>query len=261
MREAAGKICPEFGIPPQVCVAQSVLETGWGGANKQSSKGKTFHQFGESTGWNLWGIKGSGDAGSQNWVTKEYKGVKPNGQWITITTAFAKYSSLEAGVRAYCTLLSKDRYKLAKEKFSHDPGRYITYVWASGYATSPNYPDLIMSIMRTISAATGDKDYNVVPDSGLKAVIAKLGTVNFGSARIAIRDAEVKTLFRVPPAPEPKAPPVEEDHTADIESISNRLVADGQGIVVDVDGDGVPDMMMDYLDQLSIADTGTSKIS
>lgn len=195
MREAAGRICPEFGIPPQVCVAQSVLETGWGGAHKPSAKGKTFEQFGASTGWNLWGIKGKGDSGSQNWSTKEYLGVKPNGKWVTIVAAFAKYSSLEAGVRAYCALLSKTRYNRAKEQFSHDPGRYITYVWASGYATSPNYPNIIMSIMRRIAQVTGDASYNVNADPNLQEVLAKMQAVKFGHDRMAVRDQEMTTLF------------------------------------------------------------------
>lgn len=199
MRVAAGHICPTFHIPPQVCVAQSILETGWGGSKK--SAGRTFQQFGEATGWNLWGIKGKGDAGSQNWVTKEYKGVKPTGTWVTITAAFAKYSSLEAGVAAYCTLLSKDRYKLAKEHFSDDPGRYITYVWASGYATAPSYPESIMSLMRTVAAATGDTSYNVVADAGLVTVIKLLGAKAGGKARMAVRDVELLTEFRKNVAP------------------------------------------------------------
>jgi hypothetical protein len=179
---AAAKECPKHGIPPQVCVAQAILESGWGKA---------------AAGFNCFGIKGSGDAGTQVWKTREFLG----GQWITIDDHFAKYSSFEAAVAAYCALLQKGRYKGAIGAFGHDPARFISYVWSSGYATAPNYPSYVCGVMRAAGKLTGDPTYNVTIDAPLEAVIGRMKAVAFGKARMKVRDEEMKTLFRMPSPP------------------------------------------------------------
>lgn len=176
---AAARECPKHGIPPQVCVAQAILESGWG-----KSAG----------GYNCFGIKGAGDAGTQVWKTREFLG----GKWITINDNFAKYSSFDAAVAAYCHLLTKPRYMGAIQHFPRDPARFITYVWASGYATAPDYPAYVCGVMRAAGQLSGDPTYNVTPDHGLNETIAKLRAAAFGSARIKVRDAEMLTRFRSP---------------------------------------------------------------
>lgn len=194
MVDAAGRVCPKFGIPPEVCVGQSALETGWGGS-KKAKTGDTFQKYGTATHWNLWGIKGAGTAGSQVWSTKEYRGKPGEGHWEIIKDTFAAYKNLDDAVEAYCKFLMKDRYAKAREVFAKDPGRFVTYIWASGYATAPDYPNSVMSVMRTLFKNGGGPSYNVTPDDALAKVIVHLQGAAAGSDRMKIRDREMASLF------------------------------------------------------------------
>ena len=64
-----------YGVPASVTIAQAIVESGWG----QSPLATRDH--------NLFGIKGSGPAGSVPQQTQEYD----NGQLVTITKFFRVY--------------------------------------------------------------------------------------------------------------------------------------------------------------------------
>jgi hypothetical protein len=206
-KEAADRICPEYGVSPQVCVSQAVLETGWGWARTRKKRKLTLEEMFKERGYNFFGLKGKGDAGSQYWKTKEHRGAPKDGVVVeVITDRFAKFSSTEAGIRGYCRKLTNKRYKGAAENFSDDPGRYITYVWGKGYATAGAYATKVMGVMRSVSAITGDESYDVRPDKGLQEVIDLFRTVPAGKKRRKILAEEMKTLFRKPPEPEEEEP-------------------------------------------------------
>lgn len=174
----AESICPKYGVPPEVCVAQAILESGWG-----------IH----APGCNYFGIKGKGDDGSTEAKTQE---VGPDNKLKTITDSFARYSSDEAAIKAYCELRNKPLYETACTTFKNDPLRHLAYVWASGYATSRGYVLYLAGVMKTVFKMTGDPKYNVTMDDGLKASIEAMKAVGFGAPRRKVRDLEMKTLFR-----------------------------------------------------------------
>src|SRR6185437_2533420 len=64
-----------YGVPASVTIAQAIEESAWG----QSSLAAQYH--------NLFGVKGSGPAGSVTLPTQEYQ----NGSWVTVDAQFAVY--------------------------------------------------------------------------------------------------------------------------------------------------------------------------
>ena len=72
-RRAAIAAQQRYGVPAAVTIAQAIDESGWG----QSELATADH--------NLFGIKGTGPAGSHMWPTQEYE----NGVWVTRTARSA----------------------------------------------------------------------------------------------------------------------------------------------------------------------------
>lgn len=183
----AERVCPKYGVSPAVCVAQAILESGWGFFRlrrlNKALKNTKQSRLERKRGYNYFGIKGSGDAGVQVWKTKEYRGTKKDGKLVVIKDNFAKYSSRDAGIRAYCKFITKKRYAAAANVFINDPARYIVYIWGKGYATSINYPRKIVDVMNSIAYHSHDKSYQVKIDEKLDIIIKKLQKVPAGRKR------------------------------------------------------------------------------
>jgi flagellum-specific peptidoglycan hydrolase FlgJ len=121
-----------YGVPASVTLAQAALESGWG-----------RYSIG---GYNIFGIKGSGNAGSATVKTREFI----NGRYVTITDKFAKYSNFYDAVMSHGKVYQAN-YKgyqkgLEKYKKNKNPYEFIDTV-AKTYATSPTYAKKIKSIM------------------------------------------------------------------------------------------------------------------
>ena len=130
---AAGKL----GLDPQVLVAQSALETGWGKRVIQSADG--------GSSFNLFGIKASG-----NWQgdsvavgTLEYRdGVAAREQ-----ANFRVYDSIADSFSDYVDLLtSSPRYQRALESVA-DAKQFLVGLQEAGYATDPSYARKILDVM------------------------------------------------------------------------------------------------------------------
>lgn len=119
------------GVPASVTLAQAVLETGWGGSSIGDAK-------------NLFGIKGTGPAGSIKVPTKEFV----NGRMVTVQGSFRKYHSWQESFEDHGKLLQNSRYGYAL-KYKTDPNRYAQEIHKAGYATDPNYSSKLISIMKS----------------------------------------------------------------------------------------------------------------
>jgi len=162
---AAYKVCAEYGVPPQVCVAQAALESGWGIA---------------AGGYNYFGLKGKGTAGSSSWASNEFI----DGQKVLKTSSFAKFLNMEDGIRGYCQAVTGNAwFKPAAQLYPNDPAKFVTWLWGSGYASGPNYSNTLVGVMRTIYRATGDEAYNVHVDAELQKIIKKLQAKKMGRPR------------------------------------------------------------------------------
>lgn len=127
----------ELGLDPQVLVAQSALETGWGKRMIKAVDGKN--------GFNLFGIKaGSGWDGDKATVdTLEFRdGVAAREQ-----ANFRVYDSIANSFSDYVDFLkSNPRYQQALEKVA-DAREFVQGLQDAGYATDPNYAQKIMNII------------------------------------------------------------------------------------------------------------------
>ena len=120
-----------YGIPAAVTIAQAIDESGWG----QSELATQDH--------NLFGIKGSGPAGTDVYSTSEYE----NGQWVTIDAGFRVYHNIAESIADHSELLATGgAYQRAMadrdvpDAFAND----LTGV----YATDPNYGTNLIALMR-----------------------------------------------------------------------------------------------------------------
>lgn len=130
--DTAGKICAEYNLPASVCIAQAILESGWG----RYCIGQ-FNYFGRK--WNGWG----------NYVrqqTTEYE----NGEYVTIYDKFQSYESLEDAIRDWCVLIKEDpKYVDVMAAWEHTWSvEEFVCTLAPIYATDPEYASKIMSTIR-----------------------------------------------------------------------------------------------------------------
>lgn len=129
--DTAGRICAKYNLPASVCIAQAILESGWG----RYCIGQ-FNYFGRK--WNGWG----------NYVrqqTTEYE----NGQYVTIYDKFQSYESLEDAIRDWCVLI-KEEPAYAEALAVWENGWCVEdFVWALApvYATDPDYARKIIATM------------------------------------------------------------------------------------------------------------------
>lgn len=127
--DTAGEVCAEYNLPASVCIAQAIIESGWG----RYCIGQ-YNYFGRK--WNGWG----------NYVrqqTTEYI----NGEYVTIYDKFQSYSSLEEAIADWCVLMRNEPLyaeALAVWEDTWDVEEFVRAM-APVYATDPNYADKIIS--------------------------------------------------------------------------------------------------------------------
>jgi flagellum-specific peptidoglycan hydrolase FlgJ len=121
----------ETGVPASVTVAQAIVETGWGRKTIGSAR-------------NLFGIKGRGPAGSVRAPTGEFI----NGRWITIEANFAAYNSYAESIADHARFFLRNRRYTEALRHTTDPDRFAREIHRAGYATAPNYADVLISLMR-----------------------------------------------------------------------------------------------------------------
>jgi flagellum-specific peptidoglycan hydrolase FlgJ len=117
------------GVPASVTIAQAADESGWGSAAPNN---------------NLFGIKGTGNAGSADLPTQEFE----NGAYISITAQFAAYTSWAASITAHDQLLATAPVYSQAMSDRRDPDQFARDLTGT-YATDPTYgTTLIDNFMR-----------------------------------------------------------------------------------------------------------------
>lgn len=120
-----------YGVPAEVTLAQAALESGWGTS--------------PIAGYNIFGIKGKGPAGSVRVKTREYG---PNG-YYTIYDNFAKYNNFYEAIMEHGRIFHNGYYKKGIKEYAinKDPIRFIDNI-GKIYATSPTYAREIKYIIQ-----------------------------------------------------------------------------------------------------------------
>jgi flagellum-specific peptidoglycan hydrolase FlgJ len=139
------------GILPGTLTAQAIIESSgkynnrWlVGGSKLSRKANNFFGIKCAGGW-------TGDTYNIN--TGEYSS---SGSKYTVNACFRKYNSVEDSIKDYINFLQKNtRYKNAgvfEAKTVYDQARALK---KAGYATAPNYANVISSVYKSISGYLG----------------------------------------------------------------------------------------------------------
>ena len=129
--DTAGKVCAEYNLPASVCIAQAILESGWG----RYCIGQ-FNYFGRK--WNGWG-------NYERRQTTEYD--YDSCHYITIYDKFQSYSSLEEAIRDWCVLITEEpAYSNALAEWQQNWNvEDFVYALAPVYATDPDYAHKIIA--------------------------------------------------------------------------------------------------------------------
>lgn len=133
---AAQRVCPKYGLPYAVVVAQGAVESQWGA-----------YIIGN---YNLFGRKWGGWGNYIEVPTDEcYDGV-----WQTIDAKFQDYGSLDEAIQDWCVLLTQeDVYVNALQGVdTSDPFAVIEAIGPI-YATDPDYSDKVSQTMRACDLA------------------------------------------------------------------------------------------------------------
>lgn len=126
-----------LGIPASVLLAIGASESNWG-----------------ATG-TLFGIKGQGTAGSQNYATWEMV----NGQPVQTRADFAAYNNPDEAFQHFANLVSQGRYAPAFQQLqqSGDWQGFLRGINQAGYATDPQWANKITSLSQTVGDLVGQQ--------------------------------------------------------------------------------------------------------
>jgi flagellum-specific peptidoglycan hydrolase FlgJ len=120
-----------YGVPAAVTIAQAIDESGWG----QSQLAAQDH--------NLFGIKGTGPAGSVPMPTQEYV----NGQPVSTSASFRVYHNAAESIDDHGRLLARSGYYQQAMAERQHPDKFAAAL-TGVYATDPNYGASLISLMR-----------------------------------------------------------------------------------------------------------------
>ncbi|HEC74685.1 MAG TPA: flagellar assembly peptidoglycan hydrolase FlgJ [Methylophaga aminisulfidivorans] len=133
----AQKAAEKLGVSPELLLSQAALETGWG-------KHVISNKAGESS-FNLFNIKANpswnGDFVAKN--SLEYRDGIP----VNETSHFRAYDSYQESFDDYVNFIeTQPRYQKALQ-YTSDPEAFIEQLHKAGYATDPNYANIVKQIM------------------------------------------------------------------------------------------------------------------
>jgi peptidoglycan hydrolase FlgJ len=147
----AKKAAKSLGISPEVLVAQSALETGWGRKILQTSE--------QESSFNLFNIKSHNSWQGES-VNKSSLEVE-DGVGVQRRSNFRVYQDLHESFKDYTDFISNNkRYQQALEQGTN-ADRYIEELQEAGYATDPQYAEKIKTIMNSSnfqSVVAGDNN-------------------------------------------------------------------------------------------------------
>jgi len=135
----AKKAAKALGVSPEVMIAQSALETGWGQ--------KIIQKSDQGSSFNLFNIKSHNDWQGES-VNKSSLEVE-NGVGVQRRSNFRAYKNLQESFKDYTDFISNNkRYEQALQK-GNSSENYIDELQQAGYATDPKYADKIKTIMNS----------------------------------------------------------------------------------------------------------------
>ena len=151
-----------YGVPASVTIAQAIEESAWG----QSSLAARYH--------NLFGIKGTGPAGSVTLPTQEYE----SGSWVTIDAQFAVYRNDAESIAGHAELLATSGYYIRAMADRAHPDAFANDL-TGVYATDPGYGTNLIALMKLYNLY----QYDTAPAAAPAATYSKHATPSLHGQR------------------------------------------------------------------------------
>jgi flagellum-specific peptidoglycan hydrolase FlgJ len=188
-----------------VTIAQAIDESGWG----QSALAIRDH--------NLFGIKGTGPAGTDMLPTQEYQ----NGQYVTVNAPFRVYHNVAQSIADHGHLLATSSSYQHAMADRHLPDAFATDL-TGVYATDPHYGSNLIAIMKLYNL------YRYSAPDAQQTAPAPAAPAPAAPAPAA--------AAQVPAAQVPAAPSGQQGGTAHINGTGSQAGTFGLGGVVDLHG-------------------------
>ena len=128
----------QTGVPASVTLAQAILESGWGDSHMGDA-------------WNFFGIKAQA---GEPFVVQHTREVV-NGKDVFIDAKFRRFASMEDCFCSHGEFL-RDNPRYGPAFKTSNAEAFARAVHAAGYATDPNYGELLVRIMRENNLAQYD---------------------------------------------------------------------------------------------------------
>jgi flagellum-specific peptidoglycan hydrolase FlgJ len=208
----------QYGIPAAVTIAQAIDESGWGQSQLTTQDN------------NLFGIKGTGPAGSVLRPTQEYE----NGQSVTVNAPFRVYANMAQSISDHSLLLATGSVYQQAMADRRSPDAFANDL-TGVYATDPNYGTNLITIMRQYnlyrfdagtstaqgtSGARGAQDGAQPGTAGQNAAIPGAVDVNAAALGMAAQPAAGRNVTghgASAPGRTPSGPPAEDAPGPDAE--------------------------------------------
>jgi flagellum-specific peptidoglycan hydrolase FlgJ len=145
-----------YGVPAAVTIAQAIEESNWG----QSQLASQDH--------NLFGMKGTGPAGSVTLPTQEFQ----DGQWVSTNAAFRVYHNVAESIADHGRLLANSGYYQQAMAVRGAPNAFADAL-TGVYATDPGYGSKLISLMRQYNLYRYDA---AAPTAGATGTPARTAT-------------------------------------------------------------------------------------
>ncbi|NTU28834.1 glycoside hydrolase family 73 protein [Brevibacillus sp. HB1.1] len=132
-------------VPASLTIAQAILESNWGKSGLTQKAN------------NLFGIKGTGTAGHVTMPTKEFLA----GKWIMIESNFRAYNSWAESIADHSRLIlngTRDKPNRYHGVLGADYKSACYAIWKGGYATDPDYPGKLVSLIEKYELHEYDVD-------------------------------------------------------------------------------------------------------
>lgn len=179
----AQRLQQETGIPASITLGQIILESS--GKNAGGLSGLAYYAK------NLFGVKGSGNAGSHLVPTTEYVNGKP----VVVQAAFRKYNTFYDSMLDHARVLSLPRYQthLSGAKTVND---YAHGIKAGGYATDPQYAQKLLKIIGNYNLNQYDGgNMKYTPVSGSSGGTSNKGTTTTTTPTTDNKQGMVESIF------------------------------------------------------------------
>lgn len=180
------------GVDPRIIIAQAAVESNYG----QSAPGQ-----------NYFGIKAPSGSG-QNLMTNEFIG----GEMRRMSQPFRTYGSMAESVDDYANFINRNK-RYEPFRSAKDLDSQLTELQRSGYATAPNYSQVVGNVARGISLPSSEEGrlmsqrQEVAPQPTQEGGLFGLPTNQ--QAQVAAPQVPPPAPVATPaPAPTPEAPPV-----------------------------------------------------